>query len=61
MLVDYKTLEEQETWAKDVLDGILKGIEVEEEKRNFVDCIWGCSGSCESCEGTTHCGNTYDD
>lgn len=61
MIVDYETLEEQETWAKDILDGILKEIELEEEKRVFVDCYFGCSGSCEGCSGTTHCGNTYDD
>lgn len=61
MEVEYETLEEQEIWAKNVLDGILKDIELEEEKRIFVDCLWTCSGSCVSCEGTTQCGNTYDD
>lgn len=63
MFVDDETLVNQEAWAEEVLAKI--AVETEEEQnlseRNFVDCIWGCSGSCTGCEGTTHCGNTYDD
>ncbi len=63
MFVDDETLVIQDAWAQEVLKKIQ--VETEDEQnlseRNFVDCLLGCSGSCTGCEGTSHCGNTYDD
>ncbi len=61
MEIDEEVMEAQDLWAKKVLDKIFTEEENDEKVRIFVDCFFGCSGSCESCEGTTHCGNTYDD
>lgn len=62
MYIEEDTLVAQEDWATSILEKCFDtSIFEDEELRTFVDCVFGCSGSCEGCEGTSHCGNTYDD